>query len=308
MSAPDFILSPQEKRVFEPLQNYLAAERIAGKKELVINKPKRVGYEAFDGTWSFEDAPDLDTATLMNITRLLADLNRQNYSVSNPNISIRMPGGHRCQVVGGDQIESKFSMTIRLKQEREFSLDNYDIPTDQKGAIIQAVKDKKTLILSGGTGSGKTSFMNALIQHIPLEERLVTLEDVRELRVPHENWCGLVFSNTRGEDSPKEVITALLNATLRMRPDRILMGEVRKENAFTFASAINTGHQGSMATVHASDASTAVDAIINRAMMNGDVAESALTIMRKQLETDVYGVVQLHRKDGGVAGEFVVLN
>ena len=305
MNAPtqkDFILSPQEKKQLEPLYQYLTPEHVEGKKELVINKPKRVGYEDFGGMWQFMDAPELDLNTLQNITRILADLNRVDYNVGNPILSLRIPGGHRCQIVGGDQTASSYSFTIRLAQAREFTLDNYDIPAEQKQAIIQAVKSRKTLLIAGGTGSGKTSFLNALMPHIPETDRLVTIEDVRELRVPHENWVGLVFSNAKDREGNRGNILPLLNATLRMRPDRIILGEIRKENAFTFCSAINTGHRGSMATIHANDPKTALDAVINRVMLNGDMAESAIGIMRRQLQSDIYGVIQLERKVGGVVG------
>lgn len=305
----DFILSPAEKKTLEPLIAYLTGERVEGKKEVVINRPKRVGFEAYDGTWAFEDAPALDVTTLGNITRLLAELNRQAYSIANPILSCRLPGGHRAQIVGGDQIESGFSLTVRLHQQREFDLSHYDMSDNDRQAIESAVKNRKNILISGGTGSGKTSFMNAVIKFIPQEERLVTLEDVRELKVEHENACLLVFGNAKpnpGESRDAHILS-LLNATLRMRPDRILLGEIRKENAFTFISAINTGHAGSMATIHANDPKTAIDAVINRVMLNGDVAESALATMRRQLGHDIYGVVQLERVKGGVKGFFEVL-
>lgn len=308
--AKDLIFSPAEKQVMEPFLTYLSPERIAGKKELVINKPYQVGYEAFDGSWSFEEAPSLSKDALSQVMSLIADRTGQTFNIANPILSAKLPGGHRAQFVAGEQNMDGFSLCVRLHQERLFGLDDYKMSEQDKADIIAAVKGKKTLLISGGTGSGKTTFMNAIIQFVPEEDRMVTLEDVPELKVPHGNKCAFLFSNfskSSGQNQ-QSAINELLNACLRMRPDRILLGEIRKENAFTFCSAINTGHRGSMATVHANDPKSAIDAVINRAMLNGDVTDAALEIMRRQLRSDIYGVVQLTREKDGVHAYFEVLN
>lgn len=308
--AQDLIFSPAEKQVMQPFLDCLAAEHIAGKKELVVNTPMEVGYEAFDGTWSFESAPLLTKDALTQILSLIADRTGQTFNIANPVLSVKLPGGHRAQFVAGEQNMSGFSLCVRLHQDRAFGLDDYKMSEEDKAAIVAAVEGKKTLLISGGTGSGKTTFMNALIKYIPADERLVTLEDVPELKVNHKNKCAFMFSNfaKSGGQSQSSAINDLLNACLRMRPDRILLGEIRKENAFTFCSAINTGHRGSMATVHANDPKSAIDAVINRAMLNGDVTDGALNIMRRQLESDIYGVVQLTREKDGVHAYFVELD
>lgn len=307
--ANDMILSPAEKQIVQPLQTFMEPERLEGVKEVVINKPGQVVYEKYDGTWEYIDAPELALDRLLQIMNLLADRTGQTFNVSNPILSCKFPGGHRVQIVAGQQNAQRFSMSIRVKQEREFALEDYKMEQADRDAIIEAVRNQKTLLISGGTGSGKTTFMNALLKFIPEEERLVTIEDVRELKIPHENVCIFLFSNfaKSGGMDRQSAVNELLNATLRMRPDRILLGEIRKENAFTFASAINTGHQGSMATVHANDPKSALDAVINRVLLNGDTSESAINILRKQLENDIYGVVQLNRVKDGVAAYFEVM-
>ena len=114
------------------------------------------------------------------------------------------------------------------------------------------------------------------------------------------------FANvSRDKDGP--TVTDILNACLRMRPDRIMLGEIRQENAFTFCSAINTGHAGSMATIHANDPKSALDAVINRVLLNGDISETAMAVLRRQLENDIYAVVQLNRVKGGVEGYYTKL-
>ncbi len=305
----EFILSPAEKQLAEPLLERLSAEKIAGKKEVVINRPGQIGYEDYDGTWTFEDAPELDSDRLLQIMSLLADRTNQTYNVANPILSVKMPGGHRAQFVAGQQNVKRFSLCIRLSSEREFILQNFVMTEEDREAIVHSVENQRTVLISGGTGSGKTSFMNALLKYVPAEERLVTLEDVPELKVPHENVCAFLFANfaKAGGLDRQAAVNELLNACLRMRPDRILLGEIRKENAFTFCSAINTGHAGSMATIHANDPDAALDAVINRVLLNGDTSESAINILRSQLKNDIYGVVQLERRGAQVHGYFKVL-
>lgn len=303
----DLILSPQEKKAFEPLLQYLAPEKIADKKEFIVNRPMQAGYETFKGDWEFIDAPDLTYDLLMKITNLLADKMGLVYDVHNPIMSMRLPGGHRAQIVAGQQNLRKFSLTVRLIQEREIKLSDYQMSDADKHAVIEAVQNQKTLLVSGGTGSGKTTFLNSILGYIPSHERLVTLEDVPELKLSHENVCSFMFGAIGTPEEQQRHVNSLLNACLRMRPDRILLGEIRKENAFVFCSAINTGHKGSIATIHANNPDMALDAVINRVLLNGDIGESAINILRRQLIDDIYGVVQLERAPGGVAGYFKIL-
>ena len=308
-SGQEIIFSPAEKQLAEPLMRYLQPEYIHEKKEVVINKPRQVGFEGYDGNWTFVDAPDLTNDRLTQIMALLADRTNQTYNTANPILSVKIPGGHRAQFVAGQQNSNGFSLCIRLSSEREFGLESFVMSDSDREAITNDVKNKKTILISGGTGSGKTSFMNALIKFIPEDERMVTLEDVPELKVPHENVCAFLFANfaKAGGMDRQAAVNELLNACLRMRPDRIIMGEIRKENAFTFCSAINTGHSGSMATVHANDPDAALDAVINRVLLNGDTTESAINILRNQLKNDIYGVVQLERRGAKVHGYYKIL-
>lgn len=309
-SRGELILSPAEKRLAEALLKWLTPENIKGRKELVVNTPGQVGFETYTGEWVFYDDPDLQIDKLMSIMNLLADRTNQTYNMANPILSVKLPGGHRAQFVTGQQNARKFTLCVRLANERAFTLENYIFADpNQREKLKESIKNQKTLLISGGTGTGKTSFLNACLTFVPLAERLVILEDVPELKVPHDNTCHFLFANfSKGmEGGRQQMVNDLLNATLRLRPDRIIMGEIRKENAFTFCSAINTGHQGSMATVHANTPQGAIDAVINRAMLNGDTSEAALNVLRRQLEGDIAGVVQLNRVKEGVTAEYLAL-
>jgi type IV secretion system protein VirB11 len=306
----ELILSPQEKVLAAPLLNWLADDKIAGKKELVINRPGQIGFEAYDGTWSFYDDAELELTRLNNIMNLLAERTGQTFNMANPILSVKLPGGHRAQFVCGQQNARTFSLCVRLANLREWDLTGYVMDDEERQLLINTIASQQTILISGGTGTGKTSFMNACMKHIPLHERLVVLEDVPELKYPHDNVCHFLFANFakgqtgEGGGGRVQAVNDLLNATLRLRPDRIIMGEIRKENAFTFCSAINTGHAGSMATIHANNPAAAIDAVINRVMLNGEAAESAMQILRRQLEGDIFGVAQLERKQGSVHARF----
>lgn len=302
----EIILSPAEKQLAAPFLKWLAPDKISGKKELVVNRPGQIGFEAYDGTWSFFDDEDLTLDRLLSVMNLLADRTGQTFNMANPILSVKLPGGHRAQFVAGQQNARGFTLGVRLANEREFELTSYVMDEKERQTLIETVQQQKTVLISGGTGTGKTSFMNACLKHVPLTERLVVLEDVPELRIPHDNVCHFLFANfSKGSEGGRQAaVNDLLNATLRLRPDRIIMGEIRKENAFTFCSAINTGHQGSMATIHANSPDAALDAVINRVMLNGDTTESAIQILRRQLEGDIFGVAQLERIPGNVAVRF----
>lgn len=307
--AAEIILSPAEKQLAAPFLKWLEPERITGKKELVINRPGQVGYEAYDGTWTFYEDEALDMDRLFALMNLLSERTGQTFNMANPILSVKLPGGHRAQFVAGQQNARGFTLGVRLANVREFDLNSYDMPEEERQLLIETIRSRKTILISGGTGTGKTSFMNACLKYVPMEDRLVVLEDVPELRLVHDNLVHFLFANfAKGQEGGRQAaVNELLNATLRLRPDRIIMGEIRKENAFTFCSAINTGHEGSMATIHANSAAGAIDAVINRVMLNGDSAESAMQILRRQLEADIYGVAQLERLPGRNGARFVRL-
>ncbi len=304
--AAEIILSPAEKQLAAPFLKWLEPDKIAGRKELVINRPMQIGFEAYDGTWTFYEDESLDMDRLFALMNLLCERTGQTFNMGNPIVSVKLPGGHRAQFVAGMQNARGFTLGVRLANPREFDLNAYEMPEEERQLLIETIRAQKTILISGGTGTGKTSFMNACLKHVPLTERLVVLEDVPELRLEHDNLVHFLFANfSKGQEGGRQAaVNDLLNATLRLRPDRIIMGEIRKENAFTFCSAINTGHSGSMATIHANSPQAALDAVINRVMLNGDITDSAMQILRRQLEGDIHGVAQLERLPGRNGARF----
>jgi type IV secretion system protein VirB11 len=166
---------------------------------------------------------------------------------------------------------------------------------DKAGFLKDAVRAKKTIVISGGTGTGKTTLLNALVQEIDTNERLLVIEDAPEIRLDHPNAVGLIA--VRGDQGEARVdADDLLRASLRMRPDRILLGELRGKEAFAFLRAVNSGHPGSITTVHADSPEGALDQIALLAMTSGlDLGwDKIQTYVRRVIDV----IVQLDRQGG----------
>lgn len=150
-------------------------------------------------------------------------------------------------------------------------------------------------MVAGGTSSGKTTFLNALLAEIPEHERLVLIEDTQELELKHENAVGLIAA--RGELSEAQISAEdLLIAALRLRPDRIILGELRGPEAFTFLRAINTGHPGSMTTIHADTPTRAIEQLVLLVLQAG--TRLSRDDVRHYVRESVDVFVQLSRTNG----------
>ncbi len=161
--------------------------------------------------------------------------------------------------------------------------------------LSEAVRAKKTILISGGTSSGKTTFLNALLKVIPEHERIILVEDTAEIHSPHQNALRLIaVKGDMGE--AKVTINDLMQASLRLRPDRLIVGEIRGEEANTFLRAINTGHPGSFTTLHANTPQGALEQIALMVMQSGTQLSRDETIGYASSLIDV--VVQLTRQGG----------
>jgi type IV secretion system protein VirB11 len=166
---------------------------------------------------------------------------------------------------------------------------------DMAALLDFVVKNRKTVLISGGTSSGKTTLLNALLKEVPQTERLVVVEDAPELRFTHPNAIGLVaVAGNQGE----AIVTTddLMRASLRMRPDRLIVGELRGPEVITFMRAINTGHPGSYASVHASSAHGALEQIALMCLQSGLGLSREDTLSYTRSMIDV--VIQLRRDAG----------
>ena len=207
--------------------------------------------------------------------------NGSRYNITLPPMSVKFP-----------------SLTIRKFQSKRMSLSdlvaNKSLSDKAAYFLSQAVKAKMNILVSGGTGSGKTSFLQALAFEIGAEERIVTIEDVGELKMPQKNWVQLL--SVKGGPHPVTARDCLVNS-LRMRPDRIIVGECRKDETFEMLQAMNTGHEGSMTTIHANSPVECLMRLENLLMMSK--VEMPLKALRQQIAASVNFVVQIKRLTNG---------
>lgn len=190
------------------------------------------------------------------------------------------------------------SLTIRKFGVKNFTLQELvsgDFLSAQAAQFLKAaVASRLSIVISGGTGSGKTSFLNSLGTLIPQQERVVSIEDVAELRLQHPNWIALQAVH----DGPRPVTMrdCLVNS-LRMRPDRIIVGECRKDETFEMLQAMNTGHDGSMTTVHANNPVDCLTRIESLVQFSG--VELPLKQVRYQMSKAIHLVIQIRRLASG---------
>lgn len=267
-----------------PLHQFFDQDGIA---EISINEPGVIWVERF-GELEQHEVPELNFRHLHQMSHLIAQSTEQKISEETPLLSAVLPTGFRIQVVfppvvGPDTV----AMSIRKKTVLDLDLKRYeelgafeatvvnqleDDTNKQLRALLdagevrefisQAVKFKKNIIVSGGTSTGKTTFLNAAIKEIPKVERIISAEDTREIELDHiPNHLHLVASKG-GQGRAKVSIQDLIEACLRLRPDRILVGELRGAEAFSYMRAVNTGHPGSISTLHADSPRLALEQLI----------------------------------------------
>lgn len=294
-----------------------------GVNEIMVNQPGEAWVEK-RGDQRKELLPDLDYEHLHGLGRLVAQATEQMISEEKPVLSSTLPNGYRIQVMFPPACEPrKVALAIRKPNQLELDLEAYekmgaftetateDIedPNDKilsdylnnnkiKDFIRHAVRCKKNIIISGGTSTGKTTFTNAALIEIPPQERLITVEDAREVQLTrHENKVHLLAS--KGGQGRANVNTQdLIEACLRLRPDRIIVGELRGKEAFSFLRAINTGHPGSISTLHADTPKMALE------QLKLMVLQAGLGIPPDDIKNYIHNVIdiviQLKRGEKGV--------
>jgi len=263
--------------------------------DIYVNRPGEIWVETLGGGTERHDAPALDRATLDRLSRQIAALSHQGISREHPLLSATLPDGARVQVVAPPATRGDLALAIRKHVSPDLSLSDYvaagsfaetrrgevgarapiDVELsrmldagDVAGMLATAVKARKNILVSGGTSTGKTTFLNALIREIPPHERLILIEDTPELHLGHANAVGLLAARSALGEA-QVTADSLLAASLRMRPDRIIVGELRGPEAYTFLRAVNTGHPGSMTTVHADSAERAIEQIALLVLQTG---------------------------------------
>ncbi|HKS56580.1 MAG TPA: P-type DNA transfer ATPase VirB11 [Steroidobacteraceae bacterium] len=256
--------------------------------ELCINRPGEAFIETRTG-WRTQALPFADYAWCHRLAKLVANSTRQRIDEESPLLSASLPSGERIQIVLPPATSQQcVAITIRRPSDQVWSIEELtrsgifratrsatqelDSTEMDLMSLLQgqqydrfmrlAVASRKNILVSGPTGSGKTTYTKALIREIPSEERLITIEDARELVLDrHPNHVRLFYSKDdqgQARVSPKQ----LLESCLRMRPDRILLAELRAEEAFDYLRNVNSGHPGSITSVHAASAELAFEQLV----------------------------------------------
>lgn len=290
--------------------------------ELSINQPGECFIER-KGVIAKLPLPALTLAHLQRLATLIAYETHQVVDAQRPLLSAWLPTGQRVQVVLPPACENdRVVMSFRRPSDRQFSLETLEAngmfayteitaPTllthdDERLRTLfkahrirefleHAVRCRRTIAVSGATASGKTTLLNALLQAVPEHERLITIEDVRELKPVQAN-CVHLLASRGGQGVAQVDMQSLLEASLRLRPDRIILGELRGAEAASFLHAINSGHPGSLTSVHADSPAQAYERLALMVMQG----HSALTHdqILKLLRASIDVVVQVAQRDG----------
>jgi len=244
---------------------------------------------------SFRD----DRHLLQIIDRIVSRVGRR-VDESSPMVDARLPDGSRVNAIIPPLALDGPSLSIRRFGTGPLAANSLvelkSISAEMMELLASAVKARISIVISGGTGSGKTTLLNILSQYIPNNERLVTIEDAAELRLAQENIVRLETRppNIEGNGAIKQ--RQLLINCLRMRPDRIIMGEIRGEEAFDMLQAMNTGHEGSMTTIHANTPRDAISRLESMVAMGMNLPEKSV---RQQIASAITIVVQATRMSDG---------
>lgn len=291
--------------------------------EVIVNRPGQVLTEG-SGGWRTHDLPELSFEKLMRIARVVASFSHQSIDETRPILSATLPGNERIQIViPPATTRNTVSITIRKPSSAALSLGDLEkgglftdmapgshmadvtdrklIDLHQRGAwaefLRQAVLARKNIVISGATGSGKTTLSKALIRYIPDDERVISIEDTPELVIHQPNHARLFYSKG-GQGLAKVGVKELLESCLRMRPDRILLQELRDGTAFYYIRNVNSGHPGSITTVHADSAKLAFEqlTLLVKESEGGQDLERA--DIRELLKIAIDVIVQCKRIDG----------
>lgn len=290
-----------------PFRPWLERETVT---EILVNRPGELWVEdAAKPGMERVTLPDITDELLLRLAQQVARISHQGVNREHPLLAATLPDGARIQLCGPPATRRHWALAIRRHRLLDLPLDAYDRgplrplaepdwpdPQEQPVAYLrEAIRQRRTILVSGGTSSGKTTFLNAMLREIPARERVVLVEDTAELRLAGDNGVGLIA--VRGELGEAQVSAdELVQAALRLRPDRIVVGELRGAETISFLRAINTGHPGSFSTVHANSPRGALDQIALMAMQTGIGLTRGETLDYAASVIDV--VVQLDRAGG----------
>src|SRR4051795_528605 len=280
-----------------PLERLLADDSIS---EIMVNGPYDIWIERhgrlFDTSVRFDD----DSHMRRIINKIVAEVGRR-VDESSPMVDARLPDGSRVNIIIPPLSLSGPLITIRKFSKKRLTLDDMvnlgTISEESVEFLRLCVEAELNILISGGTGTGKTTLLNALSAAIPESDRIVTIEDAAELQLHQEHVLRLEARPKNIEGEGEIAIRELLRNSLRMRPDRIIVGEVRGAEALDMLQAMNTGHDGSLSTVHANTPRDALHRIETMVLMAG--YDLPVRAIRQQVSSALDLIVHLDRFEDG---------
>jgi len=278
---------------FGPIEPLLDDDSVS---EVMVNAPEEVFYER-DGVIYLSPLRFKDAAHIMRIVeRIIAPLGRR-LDESSPYVDARLPDGSRVNVVIPPLVPRSPTMTIRKFRREKFKMvdlvSNGTMTQPLANFLEACVRQRLNIVISGGTGTGKTTLLNALSAYIPNHERIVSIEDPIEMKLQQPHVVAMEARPPNIEGKNEVTQRDLVRNALRMRPDRIIVGEVRAAEAFDMLQAMNTGHEGSLTTVHANSPRDAIIRIENMVMMAG--FDLPVRAIREQIVSALHLIVQIAR-------------
>ena len=283
---------------YGPITEMLDDDRIT---EIMVNGPSSI-YVEIDGKIVKDDSVSFinDKHILRTIQRIVQPLGRT-IDAANPMVDARLRDGSRLNAIIPPLSLSGPVLTIRKFAKNLESIDDLLMKgtlTNNMAIFLEAcVEAKLNIIISGGTGTGKTTLLNILSSFIGEDERIITIEDAAELRLHQSHVISLETRTTNYEGEGEVTIRDLVRNSLRMRPDRIIVGEVRGKEAFDMMQAMNTGHEGSITTLHANSPVDAINRLETMILMNE--MEIPVSAVRGYIENAIDIVVQIDRLTDG---------
>ena len=301
------------KNALRPLESYL---ELTGTNEVIVNREHEVVLEGLSG-WEFVRDQNITKEMFLSVGRILANRAGTDFD-AHPYLGAELPDGHRLHLCMGTTVESGLCAAVRLKRARNLTIENFlteksfapkpemtfdfaDVPNSLRRLVLE----KRNILISGATGSGKTNLLNVLLKHVPETDRFLTMEDVRELDTTHlKNTVHFVLpdngncrsggTNRTGKNSITQ--NDVIDAMMRLRPDRIACGELRSRNTWTLLSLLNNGHGGCMTTIHAGSAMHALSKVVTNAM-TGDKSVDK-DVMEKIVRECLDCVIQIKVSEG----------
>jgi len=277
----------------KPLFEYLTIPDLV---EINVNKPGELRLESATEGVKFVNAEHLDFRHWVILCHTLANRNGFFFhSEKQPRVSVELPGGHRFEAMIGDAVKQKLSISIRLKREIKLTFEDFGLKDEKKDNLVSMIERGANVIISGGTSSGKTTFLNCLLKYVPKNRRILSVEDTYELNIEHYDKANYLVS--RNESSPTISYPQMIDHLMRSRPDMIVCGELSMANALPILRMLNSGHAGFLCTAHADSPTSLIDAIRQNILMSGtDIPKSELEQLLNGL---LDAIVQLHRTADG---------